>query len=257
MTSTPVRFFVAAPLSEYPTWVLLPLVFTLLFGTPRPRQWVWAGIFGGVSFLCRLNHIPAILGYLAVFARLRWRQSPRAVALTIGLALVMLAFPPLHNRYYGGPATEAYRIMNVNRVALVISPWQLAEIHRDPTVRRQLWEQVRRILYLHPTRDVPPARDRVSRLTMRGLQLLWAGTTMVALSRRRLAAVTKALLLVPLLYLGVHLLYAVTIYYPRHIVAGHLALGVSVLYALGRGWTTSPSRAADPVRGGQPRPSDA
>ena len=198
-----------------------------------------------------------MFGYLAVFGRQRWRQLPRAVALTIGLVLMMLTFPPLHNRYYGGPATETSRIMNVNRRALAISPGQLPGDLSGPGRSPAAVGAAAGILYLHPTRDANPARDRTSRPRCGGLQLLWVGTTIVALARRRLATGTKALLLVPLLYLGIHLLYAVNIYYPRHIVAGHLALGVSVLYALGRGWRTSPSRAADPVRRGELRPSDA
>jgi hypothetical protein len=50
-TSTPVLSFVEAPLSEYPTWVLLPLSVTLLFGTRTPRQWVGGGVLGGVAVL--------------------------------------------------------------------------------------------------------------------------------------------------------------------------------------------------------------
>jgi hypothetical protein len=246
-TSTPVRFFVEAPLSEYPTWLLLPLSFTLVFASRRPRGWVGGGILGGVAVLCRLNHIPAFLGYLVVFARRRWRDSPRAVALTVAVVLAMLTLPSVHNRYYGGPALEARRILNINRVALAISPSRLTELHRDPGVRRALWEQVLRVLYLHTTRNAPPQRDRFSRLTIRGIQWLWAGTVIVAFSRRRLAVATKALLLVPLLYLGVHLLYSVSIYYPRHIIAGHFALGVSVLYTFGRGWAARPTRAAEPA----------
>jgi hypothetical protein len=242
-TSTPVVAFVEAPLSEYPTWMLLPVAFTLLFGTRRPRQWIWGGVLGGVALLCRLNHILAILGYMAVFVHQRWRGSPRAVAMTVGLLLAMMTLPALHNRYYGGPETEARRILSVNRAAVAITPSRLAELHRDPSVRQDLWDQVRRILYLHEAREATPEPDRWSRLTMWGLQWLWLGTAIVALPRRRLAAGTRALLLVPLLYFVVYLVYTVGIYYPRHILAGHFALGVTVLYTLGPGWVdTRPER---------------
>jgi hypothetical protein len=236
-TSTPVVAFVEAPLSEYPTWILLPLSITLLFGTRRPRQWVGGAMLGGVAALCRLNHIPALAGCLGAFGRLRWRSSPRAVALTVGLVLAMLTLPPIHNRYYGGPTTEARRVLNVNVAALAIPPSRLGRLHRDPAVRRQLWGQLRRILYRDDTREFPPQRERFSRLTMWGLQWLWLGTAVVALPRRRLAASTKALLLAPLLYFAVQLLYIVDVYYPRHILAGHFTLGVSVLYTAGLGWT--------------------
>jgi hypothetical protein len=235
-TSTPVATFVEAPLSEYPTWILLPLTFTLLFTTRRARRWLAGGILGGIVVLCRLNHLPAILGYLAVFGWQRWRTAPRAAALTVGLALAMLTLPPIHNRYYGGPATEAHRIMNVNRAALAIDPSRLARLHRDPDVRRDLGDQVRGILYVHGGRGTTTEPDRFARLMIRGLQWLWLGTAIVVLPRRGLAPGAKSLLLVPLLYFVVHLLYTVDTYYPRHILAGHFALGVSVLYAHGPGW---------------------
>lgn len=66
-------------------------------------------------------------------------------------------------------------------------------------------------------------------MTTWGLQWLWLATVIVALSTRRVPGVTIALLLVPLLYFIVHVLYVVDVYYPRHIIPGHLALGLSLL----------------------------
>lgn len=40
----------------------------------------------------------------------------------------------------------------------------------------------------------------------------------------------------PLLYLGVRLIYVVDDYYSRHIIAGHLAMGLVTLNAVGQGW---------------------
>ena len=247
-TSTPVLAFVEAPLSEYPTWVLLPVMFALLFTTRKPRQWVVGGLLGGIAVLCRLNHLLAILGYLAVFGWQRWRTSRRAVALTIGIALAMLMLPPIHNRYYGGPATGTLRIMNVNRAALAINPLRLARVHRDPTVRRDLWNQIRGVLYISDIREATTERGGFARLVIWGLQWLWLGTAIVALPRSGLAPCTKALLLVPLLYVVVYLFYVVDIYYPRHIVAGYLALGISILYVVGRGWTTSQTERESPSK---------
>ena len=85
--------------------------------------------------------------------------------------------------------------------------------------------------------EAPPERERFSKLTMRGLQWVWLATAIVALSSRRVPGITRVLLLVPLLYFIVHLLYVVDVYYPRHIIAGHLALGLSLLCAAGRGWS--------------------
>ena len=246
VTSTPVLAFIEAPLSEYPTWVLLPLTFTLLFATRTAGQWASGGILGAVAVLCRLNHLLAMFGYLAVFGRQRWRGSPRAVAVTIGLVLAMLTLPPLHNRYYGGPATETSRIMNVNRRALAISPAQLPDLYRDPETRRKLWGLLAGILNIPESPEAKEGGDGFTRGTMRGIQGLWVATAIVVLPRRRMQPGAKALLLVPLLYLIVHLVYAVDIYYPRHIVAGHLALAISVLYVVGRGWAGGETRGGSP-----------
>ena len=148
----------------------------------------------------------------------------------------MLTLPPIHNRYYGGPATDALRIMNVNRAALAISPARLAQFHRDPTVRRDLWYQISGILYIDTIPAAGTDREWFSRLSIRGIQWLWLWVAIMVLPRRRTPWESKALLMAPLLYLVVYLLYTVDLYYPRHIVAGYLAMGISVLYVVGRGW---------------------
>jgi hypothetical protein len=74
--------------------------------------------------------------------------------------------------------------------------------------------------------------------------VLWVVTCLVANRRRGFAPGAKVLLVaLPLLYLGVHFVYVVDDYYPRHIIAGHLAMGLVSLNALGRGWPRTSSRA--------------
>jgi hypothetical protein len=43
-------------------------------------------------------------------------------------------------------------------------------------------------------------------------------------------------------YLGVHLVYVVDFYYPRHVIAAHLAMVLVTLYAVGRGFGPAPER---------------
>ena len=187
--------------------------------------------------LCRLNHLLAILGYLAVFAQQRWRGSPASRG-DDGRARARDADPAaLHNRYYGGPRPEALRIMNVNRAAVAISPSRLAELHRDPSVAAGAVGSDP-ANPLHSTRPGGgPGRDGFIAARDAGAPVAVAGD-----GDRRVAAPPhapghEALLLVPLLYFVVYLLYDVEIYYPRHILAGHLALGVSCpLRRSGAGW---------------------
>lgn len=62
---------------------------------------------------------------------------------------------------------------------------------------------------------------------MWGLSLLG-----VLWSWRRVSWAAKFLMLVPIIYLAVHMFYQVTVYYPRHIIIGHLAMGVVAIYSL-------------------------
>ena len=72
---------------------------------------------------------------------------------------------------------------------------------------------------------------------MRALQVLWLATCVLAFRLRGFEPGTRILLVgIPLLYLGVHFIDVVDDYYPRHIIAGHLAMGLVTLNALGRGW---------------------
>ena len=83
---------------------------------------------------------------------------------------------------------------------------------------------------------------RLSRAAIRGLQVLWLTTCVLTIRRRGVAPGTKVLLVgLPLLYLGVHLIYVVDDYYPRHIIAGHLAMGLVTLNAVGPGWPRRPA----------------
>ena len=107
----------------------------------------------------------------------------------------------------------------------------------DAAILKEALNQLDHVFYINPVHDPPPRGDELSRTAMRGLQILWAATCILALRRRGFARGTKLLLLgLPLLYLGVHLVYVVDDYYPRHIIAGHLAMGLVTMNAVGQGW---------------------
>lgn len=64
---------------------------------------------------------------------------------------------------------------------------------------------------------------------LRVSEALWLIAIAIALWRRTLYHVAVALL--PVGYLAVHLLYRSGAYYPRHVIAGHLAMAVSACLA--------------------------
>ena len=110
-----------------------------------------------------------------------------------------------------------------------------------PAVRRRALDQIGHVFYAYPVHESPPRGDELSRTAMRSLQILWLTTCVLVLRRRGLEPITAALLVtLPLLYLGVHFIYVVDDYYPRHIIVGHLAMGLVTLNAVGRGWPRQP-----------------
>jgi hypothetical protein len=234
-SSPPTVFFVQVSLSEYPTWIFLPLLFPLLVVSRSPREWLKGGLLVGLSALTRLNQVPPLLALLAVFVWRACRIRPRAAYVVAGLVLAMLLLPAAHNLYYGRQLVWTTR---GGAIAdnLVLTPRDLPRAIADSAVRQRVWYQVDHMFYLHTLRDKFPRGDWVSWVVIHGIQLLWGVVAILTLARRAAPGMTKALLALPLVYLGVHLVYQADFYYPRHIIAGHLAMGLVTLNAVGRGW---------------------
>jgi hypothetical protein len=245
-SSPPVVFFVQVSLSEYPTWVFLPLLFPLLFLSRSPRDWIRGAVLAGLSCLTRLNQIPAMLATMAVFAGRAWRIRPAPALLAVGLVLATLPLPAAHNLYYGRELVWSTGNQSAP-VNTVLSPRRLLRFFDDPDVRARVWYQVDHMFYLHTLRDKFPRGEYVSWTAIHGLQLLWLGVSLLTLARRTAPGLTKILLGLPLAYLGVHLVFVVDFYYPRHIIAGHFAMALVSLHALGRGFGPAPARDPTPA----------
>jgi hypothetical protein len=94
-------------------------------------------------------------------------------------------------------------------------------------------DQAARTFYFKPAEEFVaalPYSGSLARL-FHGLQLLWVAAIVFAIAKRRLLGVeAKALLLVPVLLLVPFLFYNPLVYYPRHMVAGHVAMAVSAMF---------------------------
>jgi hypothetical protein len=240
-SSPPIVFFVQASLSEYPTWIFLPLLFPLLFVSRSPRDWLRGGVLVGLSCLTRLNHLLALFALMAVFAWRACRIRPRAVLAVAVLMLAMFSLPAAHNLYYGGQLVWT-TLQAQGPGATAIAPREVGGLLRDPAVREKVWYQVDHMFYLHTVRDRFPRGDWMSWVAIRGIQVVWLAVALLTLARRVAPGTTKVLMGLPLAYLVVHLVYHVEFYYPRHIIAGHLAMALVTLYAIGRGWAREAGR---------------
>jgi hypothetical protein len=229
--------------SEYPTWIMLPPLLTMLFVSPSTRGWAPGAGLLGLSLLTRTNHLPGVLVILALFLWRGLRIRPRA-AIGAGLLFGAVALlPSLHNYHYGGrlvPLTTSAGIPQ----NLVLPPAQLLEIAQDAGIRDRLRVQVERMLYVG-------GPDRVVTLAVRGLQVTWL-VAMGAWAVAGRAGFPLALLVsLPAAYLLPHLFYQATHAYPRHFLIGYFAMGAAVLLA---GVPSSGGSRRGAFRGAGPAP---
>ncbi len=223
--SATVVTFVQAPLSEYPTWIFLPLLVPLLFCSDRTRDWLGGAALVGLSFLTRANHAPALLGIWLIFLGRAYRRRPRSAILASALVLLMGLLPLAHNLYYG--RRWVFVTSSADLPAnLSFPPTRWLTIVHDAEARDAAWTHVRYLLYL------TSSGEALLQPVMHGLQAAWILAVFLVARRWRWSWIrVSPLLVLPALYLGVHLVYTTTIYFPRHLISGYLAMGVVALYA--------------------------
>jgi hypothetical protein len=225
--SRPVVRLVAASASEHPTWILLPLVVPALLAARARRRWLWGTLGLGAGFLFRTNHLPAVVGLFGAFALRIGRRHPQTLGVATALLGACLVLPAAHNAYYGRVWVPLTRMATIPQT-LVLPPARLFRDWDDGRTWRALGSQLRGIAAL--TGDLDPAL----RAALHGLQLAWLGAGLALLATGRGDRVTGLAWLVPGLYLGVHVFYRVWTYYPRHVLAGHVAMGLVTLVAARR-----------------------
>ena len=215
-----VRGLVRAGASEYPTWICLLVGWPLLLRPGRATSWLVGSVLIGGAFITRTNQILGLAGLLMAALLLRadltarWRLSGALAT------LVVASLPLAHNLYFGGEAVPLTASIAIP-TNLVVSPGVLADAFSDAEARRLVVTQLRWLLVLDGPMHL--------RWLARGAQVLWLVSVAGLFVGRRRPAGVYLLAAVPALFLGVHLFYQVTVYFPRHVVAGHLAM---VLVAL-------------------------
>jgi|TARA_B100001964_G_scaffold181497_1_gene200680 hypothetical protein len=231
LNSEAVVGLIRAGASEYPTWILLPVVLTSLFCRADERQWLFVGgSSAGLMFTLRSNQVLGVGWLLTSFlvSMLRKRRTLAAIALTSALGVALL--PLAHNLYYGGEAVLATtsRSMPEN---LVLSPSSLLSARGNPEAIQMVRQQLDGVLYTGGANERQALAGGGLRNVIRGIQALWI-VTLIASFRRgsRDSAEMRLLLLTPVLFLAVHLFYQVMVFYPRHITIGYLSMALTVAF---------------------------
>ena len=207
--------FVESAMTEYPTWALVPIVTGMLLLGRTKREHLAAAALMGVGALFRFNHLPAylILLGIVVLEPARFSTTRRTAAAALVLFLVVVCLPMLaHNVYYG----QQWRIIpdsvQIN-TDLPVEAWTLAAV-------------LEKLRYLaHAGTDA-----QTWFLPLHAVQLILAGAVAAIWTRRwQVSRWHSALLLAPLAALSVHIVFAVNVYYPRHILFAYLLAGSLVL----------------------------
>lgn len=241
--SDPVVSLARLGASEVVCWVAFVLWFPMLFDSRRARDWIVAGLLIGLSVDVRSNHVLALLAAFLIFAIHALRARPVAAAGASAAALGVALLPAWHNWYFGHQFVLFTYTYALNTV---VEPASLLRLGSDVPARSTLWTQLEGLFYFRP-RDSVFGDSLALRATFHGLQIVWASVSVAAFVRRRAVALpARALLLLPLLYMIPHVFFFVTIYYPRHIISPHLAMGVVTLFAL-REWGQGAARNSGAV----------
>jgi hypothetical protein len=239
ITSEPIKHLTYVGASEYPTWIMLPLLFPGLTVATSRRDWWFGTVVTGLSLITRMNHAIA-LGWL--FLLHLWRivmKQPRfAVQSTVALVAIC-ALPTAHNLYYAGqfsvlPAEHALE------ATLPMPPSRWLRVFDDPKAHDQAVLHLGNVTYTNRTAVYTVAiptdeAQTVFLVAMRGLQIAWGFAAILLFTTRARTqglVIARLLLIMPALYLAVHLFYQVRDYHPRFIITGYFAMGAVAMLAV-------------------------
>jgi len=237
--------------SEYPTWIAFPVFFSMLFRRHR-RRTVLASVLLGASLITRLNQAPGLLWLFGVRAWTTLRSRERRFGVAVAVLAVICLLPVAHNLYYGRQLVLTTSSAGIPE-NLVLRPAEYWEARHDEATRTRVVYQVGRILYGSSANARPERGGGGLRPVFRGLQVLWLMALIASFMTGSVVVVDKdpvfrlklhlprlpedldhlLILISPAFFLAPHLFYQVDVYYPRHIVIGHLAMAAAALYATG------------------------
>jgi hypothetical protein len=233
--------------SEVPTWIALTLAIPLLFVSRSPLAWLLGAGLLALSYVARGNHAPAVAWLLASFAVRGLRLQPRRALVAVGLFGVIAVLPLVHNVVYGHRFVLLTTSGSIPR-NLDTSPAAIVSALSGGEAERRMLRR-KATLLLHAAHDAAftvngAPTGWVTELGFHGLQAAWLAAGLGLLVARA-ADVRSALLATPALYLGIHVIYTIDVYYPRHIVAGYLAMGLASMAWWGRCAGTRPTSRTD------------
>jgi hypothetical protein len=233
-TSTSAAGIVLDPLSEGPTWFLIPVALLLILNVRRPWVLLVIAALGALDYTIRPDQLAGVLAVvgLGVFAQLRPARDTGETRLVCrylaGAAVVFVLIgllPGLHNLIYD----HRFRLVVATAAPHQDFPVALSDLPRlltSKAVRATFMSQIRGIIVVGGQ-----AKAGTFAVWAHLLQALWLLSLLVIAAHwRRLDWLTRAVGLLPLAFLGPLLFLEVYNYYPRHVVVGYIVLALSCVH---------------------------
>jgi hypothetical protein len=212
-------------LSEHATWVFLPVGVGLLAGR-RSARWPAGAAVLAAALITRPNQAPA-LGVIAASLLLPAAIRNRGRALVAaGVFTAVCLLPLAHNVHYGGrfvPFTTTADHPTVQGVPFAI----IAATPVDASARAQLIDQLTGLAFLEPWVGRAGGGDTLWP-PLHLLLAIWVAALALAIWWR-VPAHVLLFATAPALYLAVHVVFDITFYYPRHILAAYFAMGLAAM----------------------------
>jgi hypothetical protein len=220
--------------SEIPAWAMMVLAFALLASRPTAKRLAAISFCAGAMFVIRPNQLFASLILVIVSLAVSYRRHPSKTHLFHGIWPFVLtaSLPLLHNLYFGGSfkvlPTGSETVRDLSLGQAFFFPWT------DPA-REVLFEKFTR--FFNPTMLTGAQGELTARLIILIWPLfifgaLWILGLRSSANRSLSRWISLGALSVPIGFLPTMILYDVDIYYPRHVIAFVLSLGLSGMTAL-------------------------
>jgi hypothetical protein len=232
INSPDVRVLLTASASESVTWALIPLLVAIPFVVPRARwPWVLAPAAAALTVAIRPNHLIAAMVLIVAFAWAAPVKLRRWLIAGTGLAAFVVLLPTLHDTIYGHRFLHLALTSGTTSGTLEIPPSDLLKVFSDGAVQSKLWAHVEQIFYIT---SPPGAYSTTLAVLLPVLLFSWLAIVVLTIWRWRSIPVPQRIAAaVPAAYLAPHVIYQVGTYFPRHIVAGYLAMASVTLGVLG------------------------
>jgi hypothetical protein len=229
-------------LSEYPSWAMMLAAVVTLYraadmreGTLRirpqtitPRAVYAASAMLGVAAVIRPNQSFGLMSILLLWALLVYRIEGfkggfyfRAAMAGIAIYAAILCLPLVHNLYYGGAFVIFSKSLTQDPTTYVYHPRELLQVFTSEASQRKLWFQISHLLALRKwlVYDMNILKTTIYNLILAAFlassaYALWRGRRMTVLAGWA----------VVLCFAGVHIIYQVDNYYPRHIIVIYMMM---------------------------------